>query len=197
MVAGILREDPDVRNWLMSKAAHLPHGQVEVETIMKQLERKDFIWTTSCGRLLDAVSAILGISYERTYEGEPAMKLETNASLGRDLLNLAPEIDGEKIITKNLVHAVFDNRDRMRSEDLAHSAQAYIARALATVAMEIAEREGIKAIGFSGGVALNEQIALSIRKMVSDSGLQYYANTAVPPGDGGLSLGQAYLASIE
>jgi hydrogenase maturation protein HypF len=63
--------------------------------------------------------------------------------------------------------------------------------------MKIAEQEGIKAIGFSGGVALNEQIALSIRKMVSESGLQYYANTAVPPGDGGLSLGQAYLASIE
>ena len=80
---------------------------------------------------------------------------------------------------------------------MAYSAQAYIANALATVAVRIAEEEGIKAIGFSGGVALNEQISFAIRKIVSDSGLEYYANTVVPPGDGGLSLGQAYLASIE
>jgi len=52
-------------------------------------------------------------------------------------------------------------------------------------------------VGFSGGVALNETISLMIRKIVSDAGLQYVGNSAVPPGDGGISFGQAYLASLE
>jgi hydrogenase maturation protein HypF len=60
----------------------------------------------------------------------------------------------------------------------------------------VAEEEGIKTVGFSGGVALNKIISLMIRKIVSGSGLQYVGNSAVPPGDGGVSFGQAYLASL-
>ena len=39
--------------------------------------------TTSTGRILDAVSSLLGICYERTYEGEPALKLESAALNGK------------------------------------------------------------------------------------------------------------------
>jgi hydrogenase maturation protein HypF len=52
-------------------------------------------------------------------------------------------------------------------------------------------------VGFSGGVALNEIISLTIRMVVSEAGLRYVSNVAVPPGDGGVSFGQAYLASLQ
>jgi len=196
MVAGILRDEPTIGDWLRANSPHLPHGQEEADTILHQLEKKDFIWTTSCGRVLDSIAAILGLSHERTYEGEPAMKLESHANEGRDRLKLNPEIDGENLRTTNMVREVFENRTKLPSHDLAFSAEAYVARTLASAAVEIARRENIKTVGFSGGVAFNEQIALTIREIVDGAGLRYLSNSAVPPGDGGISFGQAYLASL-
>jgi hydrogenase maturation protein HypF len=164
---------------------------------MRQLDRKDFTRTSSCGRVLDSVSAVLGISYERTYEGEPAMKLESYSRGGVDRLNIKPEIDHEIIRTTNMVRSIYDHREKFAVPDLAFSAQAYISRALADAACRAAEKEGIDTVGFSGGVASNEMISLTIRRIVSDAGLKYVGNSEVPPGDGGVSFGQAYLASLQ
>jgi len=197
MVAGILRDDPTMQAWLKANASHLPHGEAEIPIIMRQLDRKDFTWTSSCGRVLDSVAAILGISYERTYEGEPAMKLEAYSKGGIDRLNIKPERDGEVIKTTNMVRNIYNQRKKIAVPDLALSAHTYLAQALATAAIAIAEEEGINVVGFSGGVALNEIISLTIRRVVSKAGLRYVSNVAIPPGDGGVSFGQAYLASLQ
>ncbi len=197
MVAGILRDEPTIQDWLKANSSHLPHGEAEIPIVTHQLDRKDFTWTSSCGRVLDSVSALLGISCERTYEGEPAMKLEAYSRGGDDRLNIKPEIDGEIIRTTNIVRSIYHNRAKIAIADLAFSAHAYVARALAAAAIGVAEKEKIKTVGFSGGVALNELISLMIRKIVSDAGLEYVGNSEVPPGDGGVSFGQAYLASLQ
>lgn len=197
MVAGILRGEPTIQDWLEANVSRLPHGEAEIPIIMRQLDRKSFIWTSSCGRVLDSIAAILGISYERTYEGEPAMKLEAYSRGGVDRLNIEPEIDGKVIRTTNMVRAIYDQRASIAVPDLAFSAHAYMARALANAAIALAREEDIKTVGFSGGVALNEIISVMIRKLVSEAGLSYVSNVAVPPGDGGISFGQAYLASLQ
>ena len=197
MVAGILRGDPTIMEWLGSKASRLPHGDVEVQVINRQLEIEDFIWTSSCGRILDAVASILGICDERTYEGEPAMKLEAHSTGGKDRLNIAPRIDGELIRTSNLIQEIYDQRNKFDLRDLSVSAHSYLARSLAEAAITASEDAGVETVGFSGGVALNERMAGMVRKIVSDAGLQYVTNVAVPPGDGGIALGQAYLPTIE
>jgi hydrogenase maturation protein HypF len=197
MVAGILRRDPTIQHWLRATASRLPHGEAELSTINNQLEKQDFTWTSSCGRILDAVAAILGICYERTYEGEPAMKLEAHARAGKDRINIALTINGELIRTSNMVQEIYDHRNKLEARDLAASAHSYIAQALAQAAIMASEKEGIKTVGFSGGVALNERIATMIRKIITESGLRYVSNVAVPPGDGGIALGQSYLATIE
>jgi hydrogenase maturation protein HypF len=96
-----------------------------------------------------------------------------------------------------MVHNIYDQRAKIALPDLAFSAHSYLGRALANAAITIAEEEGIKVVGFSGGVALNEIIPLTIRKLVSEAGFRYVSNVAVPPGDGGVSFGQAYLASLQ
>ena len=197
MVAGILRGDPTITEWLRSNAPSLPHGDAEVHVINRQLETQDFIWTSSCGRILDAVAATLGICYERTYEGEPAMKLEAQAAGGTDRLSIAPRIDGELIRTSNLIQEIYSHRNKLDLRNLAVSAHSYLARSLAEAAIVASKNAGIKTVGFSGGVALNERMAGIIRKIVSDAGLRYVTNVAVPPGDGGIALGQAYLPTIE
>lgn len=197
MAAGILYASANVEEWLSANSNCFPHGKKEVEILIKQLERGVTPKTTGCGRILDAVSAILGICYERTYEGEPAMKLESAAIGGKDVLNLQPEFEGNIINTTSMVREVFRQRGKHPIADLAYSAQSYIARSLAQLAIEKAEQLNIKAIGFSGGVAYNEQITLTIKRVVEGNGFTFVVHRVVPPGDGGTSFGQAVTASFQ
>jgi hydrogenase maturation protein HypF len=197
MVAGILHGEVDVEEWLLSNSDRFPHGKKEVEVIVKQLEKGLVPKTTSCGRVLDAVSVILGLCYERTYEGEPAMKLESVALKGKDVLNLAPRLEGNVIDTKLLVQEIFNQKDNYSVADLAYSAQSYLAKSLAHLAVEEAERLNVNYIGFSGGVAYNEHITATIKRVVEGNGFKFLVHNRVPPGDGGISFGQAIAAVFQ
>ena len=83
MAAGIFHKKVNVEEWLLQNKEHFPHGESEIQIILQQLEKGlNIVGTSSCGRVLDAVAAVLGVCYERTYEGEPAMKLESTAKNG-------------------------------------------------------------------------------------------------------------------
>ncbi len=197
VAAGILHEKVDVQRWLLQNQQHFPHGEKEVQIILHHLEKRSkIIETTSCGRVLDAVAAVLGICYERTYEGEPAMKLESAAIKGKDSLKLEPVINGNVLDTTQLLLEIFENREKHSKADLAYSAHAYLGKGLATLAVEKALEKGVKTVGFSGGVACNEILVLIMRRVVESSGLEFLVHEAVPPGDGGLSFGQAVVAGF-
>jgi len=199
MAYGILAQAgfSGAEEWLKAQASHLPYGDREAEVIVKMFRQRRYTATTSTGRLLDAAAALLGICYRRTYEGEPAMKLEAAASRGRKILNLKPEISGGTLKTSNLIIALLEGLGRFRVEDLAYTVEEYLAEGLAELACSEAERLGVKAVGFTGGVAFNHHIVSTFRRLVEERGLKFYVNLKVPPGDGGLSLGQAFKAAVE
>ena len=105
-------------------------------------------------RVLDAVAAVLGVCYERSYEGEPAMKLESAALGGKDVLKLKPVLHGETLDTADLLRSIFGKKADFSTADLAYSAHAYLARGLGSLAVEKATVLDVKSIGFSGGVRL-------------------------------------------
>ena len=167
----------------------------EAQIIINQLHGKRSLpATTSCGRVLDAAASILDVCHSRTYQGEPAMKLESAALRGRDVLLTEPEIKGSVLCTTHILRKVFEGRNRSSAADLAFSLQSYLATGLADVAIQEAEKTGIDGIGFSGGVAFNRHFALRIRECVEASGIPFHVHEAVPAGDGGVSLGQALAA---
>jgi hydrogenase maturation protein HypF len=63
------------------------------------------------------------------------------------------------------------------------------------MAIDQAQRLGVRAIGFSGGVAYNEHLSAVIQGQVEDHALRYVTHRHVPPGDGGIAFGQAIAAS--
>jgi hydrogenase maturation protein HypF len=191
MAAGILHKKTDISNWLFQNKQYFPHGQREAQIILQQLRGNNAIETTSCGRVLDAVAAVLGICYERTYEGEPAMKLESAATKGKDMLKLKPIIRGDILNTSEMLMEIFEKKQKLSKADLAYSAHVYLAKGLAELAIEKTRENNIKTIGFTGGVACNQIMALAMRKIVEAAGLRFLVHEAVPPGDGGLSFGQA------
>ncbi|MBC7130285.1 carbamoyltransferase HypF, partial [Candidatus Bathyarchaeota archaeon] len=192
MAAGILHNKVPLEEWLMEMSPLFPHGENEVKLILQQLKKGAVsIKTTSCGRVLDAVAAVLGVCYERTYEGEPAMKLESAAIKGQDALKLKPEIKSNTLNTTKLLLEIFENREKYPISDLAYSAHVYLARGLATLAVEKALEYNVNVIGFSGGVACNQLFTRIMRETVEAAGLKLMVHEAIPPGDGGLSFGQA------
>ena len=194
MVAGILRDQPEVADWLLERRRYFRHGEEEVNMLLKQV-RSAQTMTTSCGRVLDAISAILGLCHERTYEGEPAMKLESAALGGEDVLGLEPVLNGEVIETTSMVREIFASLGRLNVRDLAYSAQSYLARSLGRSAIMLADELGLKTVGFTGGVACNETITRILKATVESEGLHFLTHGSVPPGDGGLSFGQAVVAA--
>ena len=64
------------------------------------------------------------------------------------------------------------------------------------MAVESATRNGVDAIGFTGGSACNEILVKSMRKTVESAGLKFFVHEALPPGDGGVSFGQAIVGGF-
>jgi len=194
---GILYKKANIENWLSQNKQHFPHGEKEAQLILNQLQKSyGIIETSSCGRVLDAVSAVLGVCYERTFEGEPAMKLESAALKGKDVLKLKPIIKSNTLDTTQMLLEVFENREKHSVADLAYSAHVYLAKGLATLATEKALENNIRTVGFSGGVACNRILALSMQEAVETAGLRFLVHETVPPGDGGLSFGQAVVGGF-
>jgi hydrogenase maturation protein HypF len=197
IAAGMLSKKVNVEPWLMQNSRHLPHGETEAKLILNQLQKGvGVIETTSCGRVLDAVAAVLGVCYERTYEGEPAMKLEAAAIKGKDALSIQPLISGNVLDTTQIFHAIFENIGKASTADLAYSAHAYLARGLASLAVKKALETGVKTVGFSGGAACNQILAGIMRPKVETAGLKFLVHEAVPAGDGGVSFGQAVVGGF-
>lgn len=119
------------------------------------------------------------------------MKLESTALKGKDVLKLKPSIKGDVLATSIMLQTIYENRNTQSRADLAYSAHAYLAKGLAELAIQKASESNVKTVGFSGGVAYNEILTSQIKRAVEASGLKFIAHKQVPPGDGGLSFGQA------
>jgi hydrogenase maturation protein HypF len=136
------------------------------------------------------------VCYERTYEGEPAIKLESAAINGKDVLHMEPVIEGDVLGTSQMLQAVFENLGKMSVADLAYSAHAYLARGLASLAVTKALERGAGAVGFSGGAACNQILTDVMRRTAESAGLKFLVHESIPAGDGGVSFGQAVVGGF-
>lgn len=174
----------------------LPYRKNELKTLFSQLETKTGLYYSSgMGRVLDAVSALLHVCNERTYEGEPAIRLEHFARLGKkDTLKFRIPLTGEKKVTigttELLIQALEYLQQGKKPHDIAASVQYNLAKKVVEVALELAERRGIQRVGFSGGVAYNDAITATIKKEVQAAGKIFLQPSIIPPGDAGVSTGQ-------
>ncbi len=172
---------------------------VVVDTVVQQIARGvNAPETTSAGRFLDAVAAWLGVCRERTYEGEPAMRLEAAARGGRAIEVPVSVHERESRLEVDLVTPfaalVELEANGATVADLAATAQMLLARGTADAAIRIAQQHRIHTVGLSGGVAVNDAIASEFRRRIEAAGLDMKTNEGVPCGDGGVSFGQAVFA---
>jgi hydrogenase maturation protein HypF len=198
MLYGIL---PDKR--VLALLASRGWSDIGLGVLEKQVASNfNVMQTTSTGRVLDAAAALLGICRERTYDGEPAMKLESAAAGGRaEPWELVfPTRDGcETLSSRELMETMLvkleaSRGNRQAVRDLAASFQYNLARGIAQMAARAAEREGMKQVALSGGVAYNHAIRTTIEKEVVAQGYRCIISRDNPLGDGCVSFGQCVYA---
>ena len=149
---------------------------------------------SSCGRAFDAAAGLLGVREVAAFEGQAAMLLEGLAErhgpvepldggfrLGMDgRLDLLP-----------LLAVMADLRDAAYGAALFH---ATLARALAAWAASAMETTGLDRIALGGGCFLNRLLSADLSARLEALGARVYRARQAPSNDGGLALGQAWVA---
>ena len=93
------------------------------------------------------------------------------------------------------LHLLELRRTGVSVPDLARRFHLGLAEGLADLALSGARRCGVRTVALSGGVFHNRTIALLLPEALARRGLVPLTHHALPPGDGGLSYGQAAWAS--
>jgi hydrogenase maturation protein HypF len=162
--------------------------------------RINTIKSSSTGRVLDSVAVALGICSQNSYDGECPMKLEAVAR--RSDIQLEMEFIksnyGRVLDTTHLLLQIIELREKgLSRSELAYAALQSIGQGLAEIACEVAHNEQILHVGFSGGVAVNQIITKSITNHIQKNNLVPIIHSLVPPGDGGISVGQVATAAAK
>jgi hydrogenase maturation protein HypF len=153
---------------------------------------------TSMGRLFDTAAALLGFVRETTYEGQAAIWLEQMAKGASNLDAYPFPFADRELDFRSLLDAVIQDRLRNRSTaEIARAFQRGIAQGLFAAVRTISREQGIPTVVLSGGVFQNELLLADLKPLLEDENLQAWTNHAVPPNDGGISLGQAAIAAFE
>ena len=153
--------------------------------------------TSSVGRLFDAAAALLGFTRETSFEGQAAMWLEQLARTSSQtdaypFLFHAGELDFRPLLA-TLASDRFQGR---AANECARAFQRGIARGVFDAATELCLASDTDTIVLSGGVFQNELLLEDLKSMFDATSLRVWTNHAVPANDGGISLGQAALASF-
>jgi hydrogenase maturation protein HypF len=147
------------------------------------------------GRLFDAIAALCGLPSRVSFEGQAAMQLEFAAAPeDGSAYSLAIRDEGPWVIDwQPLVEQVL--LDRSAGESVGCIA-ARFHNALAAVAVELATRAGCPRVALSGGCFQNRLLTERCLARLSEAGFEVYTHRQVPPGDGGIALGQILAAAL-
>ena len=153
---------------------------------------------SSCGRLFDAVAALLGVRGVASFEGQAAMELEMLA----DRNPRAPYPFGLKLEAGVLL---FDPRPLIialveatqAGEPLPVSAGRFhltLAEMVRQACLVLRARHGLELVALSGGVFQNALLTTLVCDRLERAGFAVLTHSLVPPNDGGIALGQAVVA---
>lgn len=158
--------------------------------------------TSSMGRLFDTVAALLGFHQRQDFEGQAPIWLENLArahglAKPQSSLNL-PLVQSGGIFQWDyhpLLEVVLDWLNRVMPKDsVAWQFHAALAAGVGAAAQALREVYPCSWVALSGGVWQNRLLHQLTLTVLKAQGFTVLWNQAVPPGDGGLALGQLALA---
>ena len=178
-------------NEIVARFANEPAAQSVRDMLVRRFNAPE---TSSMGRWFDAAAGLLDVTRRMTFEGQAAMLLEGAAErhggIAADPSLYAITADNELDLTA-LAMRLADERDAGRGAALFH---ATVVDALAAWVARAAQQLNLTAVAGGGGCFLNAILARGLREALGSRGIALFQSHAVPPNDGGLALGQAWVA---
>jgi hydrogenase maturation protein HypF len=159
--------------------------------------------TSSCGRLFDAVAAVVLERRVVDYEAQAAIELEGLAVDEPDEPGYAMELiagamaqDPLRISAAPLWRALIDDlRAGVSPARIAARFHVGVADAFVHAAVRARAKTGVTQVAMSGGCLHNRRLARLLRSGLEQAGFQVFQHRRVSPGDGGLSYGQVAVAA--
>lgn len=161
------------------------------------------IESSSMGRLFDAISAILDIHQFADYEGECAIRLENAAwehleqGGKKEIEPFNFKIFEEKGIQlldfTQAIREIVSLKTALNEKELAFRFHKTVACSIQEMCKVLRKSAGINTVALSGGVFQNTLLLELTLELLRAEAFEVYTNTLVPPNDGGIALGQAYI----
>ena len=175
----------------------VPEKQVSLVDAMIA-RRIQTIDTSSCGRLFDAVAALIGLGEQVSFEGQAAIALESAALPNVEQHYGYVVEDGEPmhLDMRPTIEAVA--RDVTLGKEVGHISACFhntVATAIVELCQRLRQRESLTRVCLSGGVFQNMYLLERTLKGLYGCGFEVFLHALVPPNDGGISLGQAVIAN--
>ncbi|MEN8141048.1 MAG: carbamoyltransferase HypF [Thermodesulfobacteriota bacterium] len=172
----------------------------ELQLLSQMLEKKfNSPLTTSCGRLFDAVAALIGCRLEASFEGQAAMELEALAHEATAAPPCFPvQIHNEenlyRLASSAMVRELLAAQKKgLGPEPLALAFHEWLVAGLVKLIASLSQGE---AVVLAGGCLQNRILRQSLTAEIKKMGLAVYSGEQIPVNDGGISLGQAVIGGL-
>jgi hydrogenase maturation protein HypF len=194
-----LFDENNLKNFVFLK--HIEPDEIRI--IQRQIEQKiNSPLTSSCGRLFDAVSALIGVRSEIQYDAQAAIELEMLACDKENENSVFPFTIVEQnsvnlIKVKELFSAIIkDLQNNVSQARIAARFHNTIARIILNVCQAIYKETGITQVVLSGGVFQNRLLLRRAVSLLEAEDFKVFTHRRVPCNDGGISLGQVVVANF-
>ncbi|MFD8985814.1 carbamoyltransferase HypF [Streptomyces sp. NPDC059564] len=178
----------------------------ELRVLRTQLERGlNCAPTSSMGRLFDAVSSLAGVCQHAGYEAQAAIELEgaalgaPGAGPGYAFALRVPPADAPGPVTADaaplLAAVAADVRAGTGRPLIAARFHTAVADLVAGLCGLARDRHGLDTVALTGGVFANTLLSSACARLLRARGFTVLRHRTVPPGDGGLALGQLMVAA--
>jgi hydrogenase maturation protein HypF len=160
-------------------------------------------FTSSAGRLFDAISSIIGLRHMVAFEGQAAMELEfalsgleTDARFDFELVIDCSSHPHRRIIVdwEPMVRQIIDSR---RSGASIGEISVRFHNTLVEAMVAVATRVGEERVALTGGCFQNRYLTERAVRALKSAGFRPYWHQRIPPNDGGLAVGQTIAAFRE
>jgi len=177
-------------------------NRTKVDLLLRMMEQGlNSPLTSSCGRLFDAVAALVGIRQQVNYEAQAAIELEMAIVESEEdetgyPLDLTPEDDSWIIGTRPLFEALLGDLGRnLPAGAISRRFHNGLVEGFVQLATLLRQRTALDRVCLSGGTFHNVYLSQRLEARLSEAGFEVFTQKEVPSGDGGLSLGQALVAA--
>ncbi len=176
----------------------------EIDIIDKMINNGvNTAYVGSCGRLFDAVSALIGVCQQASYDGEAAILLSEmmyRAGKTKHVYDFSiTNTDGlyELNISKMLTAIIADSQSGRDNLEISAAFHETIVQASVQLILQAANDNPAlnRSVALSGGSFLNRYLAERITEVLEDNDFKVYSHQHIPCGDGGLAYGQLIVAA--